>query len=298
MAANSTTEFEDYLNEELRKYKGVAVPVRASLLERLLVRHLPCTKLHPNPEDEFTHEDVGPSYRIISEYTAHYRDTQKHGPVEVEEPLLVEKIKPDGYMILNGHHRWAAAMRYGLKKVPVRIVNLTQEIDIRKAVENSAHDRRVSMDLDEVVFRSEDSPYLEKRLMFPILPIYRERIKRGIPALFRFLTRNGYDIWLYSSQYYSFDDIVAYFRRYDVHVDGVVTGVGRKDHTDPKVKEELTHLLSSRYKETITLNNDMLVRTRPGEKEFEQYDLDGNDETWSFDVMGIIEKLKAGKKVK
>ena len=91
---------------------------------------------------------------------------------------------------------------------------------------------------------------------------------------------------------------VGNFALHRHYVDGVVTGVGRKDHADPKVKEELTHLLSSRYKETITLNNDMLVRTRPGEKEFEQYDLDGNDETWSFDVMGIIEKLKAGKKVK
>lgn len=297
MAANSTTEFQEFLNEELRKYKGVAIPVRASLVERAVVRRLPCSKLHPNPEDEFTHEDVGPSYRIISEYTAQYREVQRRGTVDFEDPLLVEKIKPDGYMILNGHHRWAAAIRFGLKTVPVRIVNLTQEIDIRRAIAKSSHDKRVTMDLDEVIFRSKDSEYLEKKLLFPVRHIYTERIKRGIPALFRFLTRNGYDIWLYSALYYSMEDIEAFFRRYRVHVDGVVTGTGRRSHADPKVKKELASLVSSRYRETITLNNDMIVRTRPGEKEFEQYDLKEGDGAWSYEVMGIIEKLKAGKKV-
>ncbi|MBP3241914.1 MAG: ParB N-terminal domain-containing protein [Oribacterium sp.] len=33
------------------------------------------------------------------------------------DPIIVEKMYPDGYMILNGHHRWAAATRLGLKKV-------------------------------------------------------------------------------------------------------------------------------------------------------------------------------------
>ena len=28
----------------------------------------------------------------------------------LEDPIVVEKVHPDGYMILNGHHRWAASM--------------------------------------------------------------------------------------------------------------------------------------------------------------------------------------------
>ncbi|MBO5503088.1 MAG: transcriptional regulator, partial [Lachnospiraceae bacterium] len=96
MASNSTREFQEFLDGELKKYKGVVIPVRASLVERAVVRRLPCSKLHPNPEDEFTHDDVGPSYRIITEYTQQYREVQRRGTVDFEDPLLVEKIKPDG----------------------------------------------------------------------------------------------------------------------------------------------------------------------------------------------------------
>ena len=45
----------------------------------------------------------------------------------VNEPIPVEKMYPEGYMILNGHHRWAAALRLGQPEIPVKIVNLTHE---------------------------------------------------------------------------------------------------------------------------------------------------------------------------
>ena len=34
-------------------------------------------------------------------------------PEPWEEPLIVEKVHPEGYMLLNGHHRWAAALKTG-----------------------------------------------------------------------------------------------------------------------------------------------------------------------------------------
>ena len=37
------------------------------------------------------------------------------------EPLPVQKISPDGYLILNGHHRWAAAHLSGMKSIDVEI---------------------------------------------------------------------------------------------------------------------------------------------------------------------------------
>ncbi|MCR4831375.1 MAG: hypothetical protein K5883_07980 [Pseudobutyrivibrio sp.] len=55
-------------------------------------------------------------------------------------------------MILNGHHRWAVALRLGYSNIPVKIVNLTHESDIKQILSNSTHDKRVTMDLDEVVF--------------------------------------------------------------------------------------------------------------------------------------------------
>ena len=289
--AGSTTQFADFLADEMRKYKGVTVPVRASLPECVLVRQLNCSKLHPNPEDEFSMPEVGPSYQIITDYISRFRDAKLHGLPPIEDPIIIEKMLPDGYLILNGHHRWAAAMRYGLKTVPVKIVNLTQEIDIRKMVERSQHDKRVTIDLDEVIFRTKDSPYLERKLPLPFAWMYKERIKRGIPALFRFLSRKGYDIWLFTPQYYSLDYIRAYFRKYHVHVDGIVTGTRRKTSVDPETKKRVEQLITDRYRETVNLHNDMVLRVFRGSKDFEQVDIADGDENWSMDVMNVIEKM-------
>ena len=291
--AGSTTQFADFLAEEIRKYKGVCVPVRANPAECVLVRYLPCDKLHPNPEDEFSMPEIGPSFQIISNYISQFQNSQRHGLPLFDDPIIVEKMLPDGYLILNGHHRWAAAMRYGLKRIPVKIVNLTQEIDIQKAIENSKHDRRVTVDLDEVVFRKEDDPYLEKKLPFPLNRMYKERLKRGIPALFRFLSRNGYDIWLFSAQYYSLDYIRAFFRKYHVHVDGIVTGTGRKAAADPDARSRVEKLMTDQYRETVNLHNDMVLKVTRGSKDFEQYDLKNGDEDWSVDVMAVIERFKS-----
>ena len=45
------TQLAEYVANDLEKQKGVYIPVRAGLLERLLVKKAPVTKLHPNAED-------------------------------------------------------------------------------------------------------------------------------------------------------------------------------------------------------------------------------------------------------
>lgn len=51
MAGN--TKFDDFIAEEVRKVKGVCVPVKAGILRRALIRSARCDKLHPNPDDAF-----------------------------------------------------------------------------------------------------------------------------------------------------------------------------------------------------------------------------------------------------
>ena len=144
------------------KYKGVYVPVKAGLLRRFLITKLPPDKLHPNPDDEFCFPEIGPNYQIVSNYESEmrqFRNDRMGGSVYAHigafDPLYVQKIRPDGYMILNGHHRWAAARRVGLKTVDVKIVDLTQQSDIKKMLSSARHDKRVTLDLDEVVFCSD-----------------------------------------------------------------------------------------------------------------------------------------------
>ena len=127
---NHQPPFETFLKEEIARVKGQYYPVHAGLPTRLLVRHASPRKLHPNPEDEFCEPTIGPNYSIISQYAEKYRKANKtvyDGTTLGEilyEPLIVQKTMPDGYMILNGHHRWAAAIRSTMEKVPVKVVNV------------------------------------------------------------------------------------------------------------------------------------------------------------------------------
>ena len=136
--AVSKTNFQSFLEEEVNKVKGIYYPVRAGFLRRAFIKHAPCRKLHPNPEDEFCDPEIGPNYEIISNYERAFRDTVRfNSSLEgggISEPLMVQKAKPDGYLILNGHHRWAAALRVNVYRVKVKIVNLTQVADIRRMI--------------------------------------------------------------------------------------------------------------------------------------------------------------------
>lgn len=286
------------LNDEIEKSKGVYYPVKAGFLRCLLIKHAYCSKLHPNLEDEFCDPAIGPNYGIIKRYQL---DFKKPKPLpsksyegetgDAQEPLIVQKARPDGYMILNGHHRWAAALLLGVRRLKIRIVNLTQESDIHEMLEKSRSDTRVALDLDEVVFCSGDSAFVEKPLRFPLNRIYKERLRLGVPALFHFINSRNYDIWVYTSKYYSMEYIYYFFKRWGVHLNGIVTGTGRKGDTTATMRE-LNRLLDTKYSSTIYIDNGLLMRTFSGSKEREECQLSGSPETWSKEVIDAIERWR------
>ncbi len=291
MAGNNTA-FEAYIAEEIRKHKGVYVPVKAGLLRRALIRWAPCASLHPNPDDEFCSPKVGPNYRIISEYMDSFRMERRHSKRYCEEALIVEKIRPDGYLILNGHHRWAAALRLGFSRIPIEIVDLTSEMDVKTILENTRHDKRVTLDLDEVVFRPEGDDLAEKPLPFPLRNIYKQRLRLGIPALFHYLNKKGYDIWVYSAGYYSADYIQRLFRKYGVHVNGVVTGTGRKTGENKETRRELEALITAKYPETVHIDDAAVLRIFSQTKQVEEYNLGEGTEAWSKRVIDVMETFE------
>ena len=291
-------KFESFLADEVSKVKGVYYPLKAGFLRMAFVRSVSCSKLHPNPNDEFCDPEIGPNYSIISHYEGDYRRIREDmgGRLfinsAVRDPIEVERIHPDGYMILNGHHRWAAAIRAGVKKVPIRIVDLTQETDVKKMLAASGSDRRVTLDLDETVFRPENDLYLEEPLRFPLNRIYRERLRLGIPGLFHMLDRSGYDIWVYTEKYYSLEYLRYYFKHYHVPVKGIVTGTGRKAPAGTDTRTELEKLVSIRYKSTVHIDRDAVIGTVTGSGSFKEFPLSGDDEAWPREVAEAFEKIK------
>ena len=293
------TEFSDFLENELGKIRWLSCPVKAGFLRRVFVRKAACGKLHPNPNDEFCDPEIGPNYEIMSRYMADYRRIMSMHVSATDreyatkrDPLVVERIHPDGYMILNGHHRWGAACRVGMKKLPVRIVDLTQEDDLREMLAASDSTRRVTLDLDEVVFRPESDPFLEKPLRFPLNRFFRERLRLGIPALFHMLNKNGYDIWIYSANYYSLEYLRYYFKHYGVRVTGIVTGTARKDPPGTNTKSLLEARLKARYRTTVNVDSAAVIRTSADSGSFEEYTLEGDGGAWPQEVMKIFEEMR------
>ncbi|MCR5421932.1 MAG: ParB/Srx family N-terminal domain-containing protein [Lachnospiraceae bacterium] len=115
------TELSEFIANDIKKYGSERFPVKTGLFKRLFKKWTKCVNLHPNPDDEFCFPDIGPNYSIITDYETRIRDfiVQGYGPWgKIKERLMVEAIHPDGYMLINGHHRWAAALRLGVKKSP------------------------------------------------------------------------------------------------------------------------------------------------------------------------------------
>lgn len=289
--AENIEGFQDYLKKELENTKGIYVPVRAGFMHRLLIRRTACKNLHPNPDDEFCMPNIGPNSGIISKYSQEFRRFGTRSSVEHDvEPLTVDKIRPSGYLILNGHHRWAAAIMTRQRSLPIRIVDLPLEEDIQKMLKRSRSDRRVTLDLDEVVFRAEGGGPVEK-LPFFLRLRYKQRLRLGIPALFRFFNDKGYDVWVYSAKYYSFKQIQTLFMLYQTRVTGVVTGTARKGSHAAKFRESLNKNVSEHYSTTIHIDDHALLRVNSSTGEYDEYPIDGTESQWSSKIMDLIGAL-------
>ena len=123
MAARS--ELFERVLEDVEKYEGQHETVQAGFFERMFTHHLSPDDMHPNPDDEFSMANIGPNEGIISKYCNQAVEALREGNYSgiYPEPIIVEKMKVGGFMIINGHHRWAGAVKARVKKVRVAIVN-------------------------------------------------------------------------------------------------------------------------------------------------------------------------------
>ena len=282
----------DYVKAELKKYDGIYLPVRASFLEQIFVKKLSPKKLHPNPDDEFCIEGIGPSDEIISKYVKQITFNQKHSMPLFDEPLIVEKIRPEGYMLLNGHHRWAAALLLNIKKVPVDLINATHLTDIIGQIVKSDRSKRASINLDDVVFCQDNTEPAEKPLFFPFNKIFKEPVRKGIPGLVYALQSAGYDVWVYSTGYASTDYINHLFRHYGVRVDGIINGAHRINSTQKNDMNSVNDLMAKKYRITLNIDMESVSWIRSETKEFEAIDIPSKGEDWARQVIAIVRKLK------
>ena len=115
------------IQEEAKRYSNRREVARAGILEILSTKYLSPDEMHPNPDDEFSDPDVGPNESIVEKYVQEALDNLKVEADSFDDPILVAKMQAGDYMIINGHHRWAAAIKVKLNRVHVAIANPGKE---------------------------------------------------------------------------------------------------------------------------------------------------------------------------
>ena len=294
------TSMQRFIAEEVAKVRGKYVAVRAGLFERGMVQTVSIQKLHPNPDDEFCMPGIGPNEEIVARYEKDFllrrrdRDAARYLDTEAFYALEVQKIRPDGYLILNGHHRWLAAVRAGIPRLPVRIVNLMSEKDVEKALEFSSHEMRITLDLEEIVFAPDAEGGTEKPLHFPLNMVYKERLRLGIPALFAYCAAEGYDVWLYSSGYESVDYLREMMKCYRTQITGIIIGAARRGPKNAAMGENIEKLMRAKYVRTVHPDNSTVLVVDSRTDGYREYPLSGG--AWSAEVMEIIRGMKQNEK--
>lgn len=282
----------DYIEkvvEDVEKYNGIRKVIKAGLIERCMTRFCAPEKLHPNPADEFSQAEIGPNLEIVGEYVTQIKFLEAHRMDVFDDPVIVEKMEPDGYLLLNGHHRWFAALRMNVKKLHVKIVNIITDIDLGRMIGASANDKLVTFDFDEVLLTIDEnnmatlsSTIFSKKI--------KERLRTGAPEVIRAFQNKGYDICVYTSGYFTEEDFNDFFSMYDLKADVIVNGVNEKRKAAGSA-DRIKQLLKENYKRIVHVDNESVYDVDHVIKEFETYEIKDFDLSWDEGVKDIIDKL-------
>lgn len=276
----SNENYIKYVTEDIKNHKGLFHPVKSSIISRIRTKNIAPKKLHPNPEDEFSMESVGPNFEIIGNYEKEILLRQSNDLSPFEEPLIAVKLDKGGYMLLNGHHRWMAAINVKIKKVPVQIVNITHEDDVARVINKSERTKCVTIDLDEVLL-SYNTP-----APFPFNLIYKNNLRENVSLIIREFTRLGYDIWIYTGSYMSEQYIKGLFSINKCNIDGIVNGINGKRNS-----AKLKNTFREKYDYILHVDREMLICVNTKTKDYETVDIATNESEWAASVTSNIAKL-------
>lgn len=285
-------DYQEMVLNDLKNYGGLTKAVKASWLERMLVRKVSVKKLHPNPDDEFSDPEIGPSYAIVTKYAQRFSAIMlgkaKVGDDEMER-LVVEKMATGGYMILNGHHRWMGAARAGCGRVPIEIVNPIHDEEIISTIERSEHSMCVSIDLDEVLLTDGSVYPKDKHLLFPFNIIYKQSLRRNAGVMIRELQRMGFDVWVYTGSYHSSRYFNTLFGLHKAKVTGIINGMAHR-----KSKSGLQMAFRKKYKLSIHVDNSGILWVDTQTKAYDSVNIDPQRD-WANQVYDTIKGLDALK---
>lgn len=280
-------DYVEKVLKDIEKYNGKRKIVKAGLIERCAVRYCSPDNVHPNPSDEFSMAEIGPNLGIVSDYVELVKENQFHDLPIFAEPLIVQKMEKEGYLLLNGHHRWFAAIRMSVRKIHIQIVNLVSENDLSRMIGDTSNTKLVSFDFDEVLLSNDESnqalvvdPLFSRKI--------KERLRAGAPEVIKEFQQKGYDVCVYSSNYFTEEDFEDFFSMYDLKVNVFVNGVNEKRDKTSGHKNRIKDMLKNKYKYIVHVDNETVIWSDHTAKDYSIYDIEDSEKAWSEGIKNII----------
>lgn len=152
---------------------------------------------------------------------------------------------------------------------------------------------RVSFDLDDTLFVDPAKFSTEKALPFPFGKLYRERLRLGTIALFKYLKENGIEAWIYTTSFRSERYIRGLFRHYGIRLCEVVNGERHAREVQRGKGEALPSKYPGKYRIDLHIDDDISVKQNGDTYGFRVLIVGTEDGQWTEKIIKRIEEIRA-----
>jgi len=151
---------------------------------------------------------------------------------------------------------------------------------------------RVSFDLDDTLFVSEENFKVEPALKFPFRAIYKERLRLGTVALLNDIRQQGIELWVYTTSYRSEHYIRGLFRCYGIKFDVVINGAKHAREVQSGRMEAMPSKYPSKYRIDLHIDDDRSVAENGRTYGFHVFLVSGQDDDWADKIKREIERIR------
>lgn len=152
---------------------------------------------------------------------------------------------------------------------------------------------RVSFDLDDTLFVDPAKFSTEKALPFPFGKLYRERLRLGTIALFKYLKENGIEAWVYTTSFRSERYIRGLFRCYGIRLCEVINGERHAREVQRGKGEALPSKYPGKYRIDLHIDDDISVKQNGDTYGFRVLIVGEEDGQWTEKIIKRIEEIRA-----
>lgn len=151
---------------------------------------------------------------------------------------------------------------------------------------------RISFDLDDTLFVSEETFKVEPALKFPFCAIYKERLRLGTVALLKYIREQGMELYVYTTSYRSEHYIRGLFHCYGIKFDCVINGAKHAREVQSGHMEAMPSKYPSKYRIDLHIDDDRSVAENGKTYGFRVFLVGSQDDDWTDKIKKEIKRIQ------